>query len=909
MRDEMKTKERLIDELVALRQRVAEYEAAELEYKHEEEKLHFIRCSLDRAAVAAVWMGPDARLLYVNDAACRSLDYSREELLSMTVHDIDPNFPPAAWPAHWREIKGRGSFSFESRHRTKSGRTFPVDITAHFLQFKGKEYYFALAQDITERRLAEAALRESESRFRNVTENSLTAIVIHQQGKLVYVNPRAAELLGYERAELEGFEYADLVHPGDRAELLSFARAREREEDVPARHEWRFLTKEGKTLWADVLAARTVHEGRPAVFVNAVDITEHKRTDEALQESERRYRDILEGIEEGYFEVDLAGNFTFVNTSLCKTFQRSREELLGMNNREYTSPETARKMYRIFNKIHRTGEPATVTDHEIIRSDGSVRVLELSASLMIDTSGQPTGFRGVSRDVTDRKRAEAALRESEEKFRTVTEGSLTAIVVYQEGKLVYFNPAATELVGYEAAEMEGTDITTFVRPEDRAEIISLARARERGEDVPPRHEWQLVTKDGRIVWVELLAARTVYQGCPAVFLNAVDITDRKRMEEEIIRTRKLESLSVLAGGIAHDFNNMLTSILGNISFAKQLVDPDDSKLLRRLVEAEKASLKARDLTQQLLTFSRGGAPIKETVSLVELLKGTVSFAMSGSNVLCEFSILDDMWPVDADQGQISQVIENLIINACQAMPEGGTIRVRAENITLGRGDVVCLDEGRYVRVSITDQGIGIPPGHLSRIFDPYFTTKQEGRGLGLGTSYSIIKKHGGHIAVESELGVGTTFYVYLPASEKPVLPREDEEEGYPVGEGRILVMDDEESVRSIAADILTHMGYEVEFAKDGGEAIESYERAKDAGQPFDAVIMDLTVPGGMGGKDAIQKLLKADPEAKVIVSSGYSKDAVMSQYREYGFKSVIAKPYKIQELGRVVRNVIEGTTE
>jgi len=1197
MKDENKTKKQVIGELVELRRQVADLQAPESGHAHAQEALLFTQFSLDRAAVAAFRMGPDARFQYVNDAACRSLGYSRDELLSMTVHDVDPLFPAEAWPAHWKEVKERGSFAFESRHRAKDGTEFPVEVTVNFLEFGGNEYNFAFAQNITERKRVEEALRESEARYRDVVENSLTGVVIHQDGKLLYVNRLAAGQLGYKVEELVGTEYVNLVHPDDRAELVSFARAREREEDVPARHEWRFVAKDGKTRWAEVLAARTIHQARPAVFVNAVDITERKEAEGALREREEfnfalfeynpiqtivvdregkvirsnlakresgdklpqlgdvmykdyaagheidMYAELMECIESGtskefpeqnyadkWLSIKIApfsqgaiitsqditdrkraeealrnneeelrltfdsaldaifwanpetgliincnkaaetlvertrdevvgqhqtivhppekgdyyaemfrrhieengavddeaevitksgvikpvhitasvavigerpilqgifhditgrkrvedglkeseeqfrgvtersltaivihqeGKLAYVNPRaaellgyervemegaditkflhpddqaeilsvararekgedvaprhewrfLTKDGGAARKELLGMNNRSYTSPETAEKMYQIFNTIYRTGKPATVLDYELIGKDGSTRILELSASLMRDQSGEPAGFRGVARDVTDRQQAERDLRESEEKFRNVTEKSLTSIVVYQEGRIVYCNPAGLELLGYEASELEGEEITMVVRPEDRAEIVSIARAREAGEDVPPRREWQLVRKNGTTVWVDMLSVSTVFQGKPAVFLNGIDITERKRMEEEIMKARKLESLGVLAGGIAHDFNNMLTAVLGNISFAKHFADPENSKLLRRLAEAEKASLRARDLTQQLLTFSRGGAPIKETVSLVELLKGTSEFALSGSNVVCEFSILDDLWPVDADQGQISQVIENLIINANQAMPEGGTIQVRAENVTVGTGNILPLVKGQYVKVSVTDHGLGIPKEHLLKLFDPYFTTKQEGSGLGLATAYSIIKKHGGYITADSELGVGTTVNFYLPASEKPVPAKEGEEERLPVGEGKVLVMDDEDSVREVAGDMLAQMGYEVAFAKDGAEAIELYKKANETARPFDAVIMDLTVPGGMGGKEALQALVAIDPEVKAIVSSGYSKDPVMAEFRKHGFKGVVAKPYRIQELGRALDDVLKRAAD
>ena len=385
---------------------------------------------------------------------------------------------------------------------------------------------------------------------------------------------------------------------------------------------------------------------------------------------------------------------------------------------------------------------------------------------------------------------------------------------------------------------------------------------------------------------------------------ARDITDRKKIEEELLKVEKLESLGVLAGGIAHDFNNLLTAILGSISLAKMYAG-SGNKVSERLSEAEKASLQARDLTQKLLTFSKGGFPVKKAASISELIRDSAGFVLSGSNVRCEYSTPGNLWPVDVDEGQISQVINNLIINADQAMQQGGIIQVSCENVVLNKADLLPLKGGNYVKISIKDHGVGIPEKYIEKIFDPFFSTKLNGTGLGLSTVYSIIKRHNGYITVESKKEVGTTFYIYLPASRKDIQQKKDDTVIIG-GKGKILVMDDEEIVREVLGAMLVSIGYGVEYATNGEEAVELYRVAKGSGAPFDAVILDLTIPGGMGGKKAMQGLLKIDPGVKAIVSSGYSNDPVMADFREYGFSGVAAKPYKIKQLSETLHNVIKG---
>jgi PAS domain S-box-containing protein len=485
----------------------------------------------------------------------------------------------------------------------------------------------------------------------------------------------------------------------------------------------------------------------------------------------------------------------------------------------------------------------------------------------------------------------------------------TLIVVSPDRKIMLVNAAACELLGYEEEELVGSPIELIF--ENCAAGSSAIMGEISANRFISNIETTCRAKSGASVPVLLTgSAISSENNIQGIVYVAKDITEVKsheefrRNQEEILKSQKLESIGLLAGGIAHDFNNLLTAIMGNISLAKMKTSRQSSAS-NLLDNAEMAAKRAKDLTQQLLTFARGGAPVKKSASIRQLVMDSVSFSLRGSNVTAGFSIPDDIWPVDVDSGQMSQVINNLVINADQAMPEGGIIAVRAENVEIGPDSLLPLSEGRYVKISVEDHGVGIPESDLGRIFDPYFTSKTKGNGLGLTTVYSIITKHGGHIAVESGLGFGTIFHIHIPASD--FLPEQIDsmDSGLPGGKGRILVMDDEDFIREVAGDILSHLGYSVEYCENGTEAVRMYEQAFRSGEPFAAVLMDLTIPGGMGGKETIERLREIDDQVKGIVSSGYSNDPVMAQFDKYGFCGVVLKPYNAEELGRTLNMVID----
>jgi PAS domain S-box-containing protein len=493
-------------------------------------------------------------------------------------------------------------------------------------------------------------------------------------------------------------------------------------------------------------------------------------------------------------------------------------------------------------------------------------------------------------------------------LRSIADGFITTDA---DGNVEFMNRHAEGMTGWNREEAAGRPVREVFRVLDGRTGQELSEPlAERQADSRAGEQNVLVARDGtrRLIDDSVAAIPGGAWGTAGSVLVFRDVTVKVREEEERVKWQKLESLGTLAGGIAHDFNNFLAAILGNISLAKQILDPG-SKAVARLEAAEKASDRASELAGKLLTFSIGGKPVRERISPERVVRDAALLSVHGTPVRCEFDIAEDLWATDADAGQIGQAIGNLVINAVQAMPGGGTARIRGANVIIGEGEMAYVKPGPYVKIEVADTGVGIPGRNLKRIFDPYFTTRENGSGLGLTTSYHIVKSHGGNLFVESEQGAGTTASLYLPASTECV-PRvvEAERETAREGKWKVLVMDDEDLVREMEIGMLEHLGCEARGARDGSEAIGMYKDAAMEGTPFDLVVMDLTVPGKMGGKEACARLLGMYPDARVIVCSGYSSDPVMSDHAGYGFLGMLGKPFHMAELKRVVDRILAFPT-
>ncbi len=714
--------------------------------------------------------------------------------------------------------------------------------------------------------------------------------------------------------------------------------------------EFRVVADGGVTWLREVVAIVPRGEGRYRLVGVITDISVRRQAELALQESERRFRTLFQHTPVAIIEADFSRVGQWIEQVRAAGVQDigawleenpRRIHAAAREVRVIDANEVAAKMLRArgLNDFRRRRVAlATPTALEAIRrtiiaiSQGR-NTLEAELE-MRDFAGEirPMMVRWWSAlgegglelqqsamvfvDLGDLKRAEADLAAEKERLavtlRAMTEGVITTDV---DGVVQFMNAAASHLIGRSVEEAIGRSVVELCVLEDertgsRIEVpVRRVAEGDHVADLPT----QTRLSSGNGVWRMVRGCCAPIHSAASTVIGTVlvlrDVTEHERLEQELVRATRLESVGILAGGIAHDFNNILTAIMGNISLAQLDVDPK-SPAGRSLQSAEAASLRARDLTQQLLTFAKGGEPVRSSVQLADIIREMAAFALHGSRVRPEFDLAPELWPADADRGQIGRVVQNLVINAVQAMPEGGTVRLRARNVHIGGLDYPALTPGPYVCIEISDTGVGIRSDHLSRIFDPYFTTKQAGSGLGLAAVYSIVRKHDGHIEVQSQLGEGSTFRLWLPAAGEPAEPASAIPPPTTAAlSGRLLFMDDEEVIRAMASTLLRRCGFEVTCAADGAEAVRLYRNAHEAGTPFGLVIMDLTVPGGIGGKEALSQLREIDPEVRAIVSSGYSSDPVLANYRNYGFRGVVAKPYEHAELIRVLRDVLLGPSK
>jgi PAS domain S-box-containing protein len=632
---------------------------------------------------------------------------------------------------------------------------------------------------------------------------------------------------------------------------------------------------------------------------------------EQLKQSEYFSKTIIETEPECVKIVDAEGNLIFMNRAGLDMIEaESLEQVKGRCVCPLVTSEYRDEFMKLTREVCR-GASGTLT-FEMVGLKGRRLWLETRAVPFRNEKDEITALLGITRDITEKKKAEEAIAAEKERLavtlRSIGDG---VIVTDIDGTITLINKVSEQLTGWTQEEAQGKPLTAVFNIINETTKVKcenpVDKVLKSGKIVGLANHTALIRKDGTEIVIADSAApiRDKQSKTIGIVLVFRDITAQYRMEQEMQKMEKLESLGLLAGGLAHDFNNLLTAILGNVSLVKLQLGVGH-KAFTRLGDAEKAAKMAADLTQHLLTFAKGGAPVKKPASIIEIAREACSFSLSGSHIKCFHTAPATLWSAEVDRGQISQVFNNLIINSIHAMPDGGAVHVAFENATVQENNALSLKPGDYVKITFRDEGKGIPEEHLPKIFEPYFSTKEGGTGLGLATALSVINRHEGKITVTSKAGAGTTFTLYIPALRDTLSPAAEEVKPVQTGHGRVLIMDDEELVRTVAGEMLTNLGYEVAYARDGKEAIEAYLKAEREQKAFDVVIMDLTIPGGMGGKDAVRNLLAVAPDAKVIVSSGYSRDPIMAEYKKYGFCGVVCKPYDAVEISGEISKVMNA---
>ncbi len=905
---------------------------------------------------AVVLQELDGTVIKMNKTTEIISGYSEEELIGGNVFDFEVDGTVRPLEKRFEELEKHGKCNFIVNILTKQGEEKRLDTRVEQIEIEGKSYYLSVARDITEISKASDTMRsqlaKSQDREQELSVylSCVTAILQHDDfnERAEKVFEIASEYIGAESGfvslvDEEGLSDGVIalktgnsacnVDPslpfrisGLRRQVVKTGEAGYHNDFMNS--EWSKGLPEGHQPLDNVLIAPISHENRTVGLLafsdkeggfsdNDIDFAykiagfltlalENYRTNREAQKVRDLYRTLFIRSLDGVYIHDLEGNFISANPAAFKMMKFESDNIDGINIRDLLMEEELPKAENAVKEILSKGYSDSVTEYKLTDSQGAERFVETQA-VLLGSVDSPEGILGIARDITERK---AHLREIEmgrKRLQAIMDNApFYIMIVDTEDRVLLFNRMVENIFSLSPGEAVGKNLD---------EIFSepyLSKYKEENrlikKTLKPHTFKDKNDKDvTNVIHVETVKF-PIFDSDGNLFAIggiAVDVTEKTRLQEELFKKSKLDSLGVLAGGIAHDFNNILTAVLGNISYLRLTVE-DNETIKQSLEEAEKATLRAKDLSSQLLTFARGGAPVKQTTSIRSILEDSARFVLQGSGSKCEFDVPRNLCRVDVDAGQISQVIQNLVLNSAQAMPEGGIIKISAERIELVENNKFNLDDGKYIKLEFVDEGEGIDPEDAKNIFDPYYTTKESGNGLGLAVSYSIIKNHGGVLTLDSSYPFGAKFIILLPCVEDSGEEEMEEEPGLIKGSGRILIMDDDPLIRDIIKRMLGVLGYSCDSALDGKMALEKYTEADENKEPFDLVIMDLTIPGGMGGGEAIKKLLEIAPDAKAIVVSGYSSDEIISNYEEYGFKGVVHKPFKIEELSRVIQTVING---
>ncbi len=856
----------------------------------------------------------EGRLTMLSPSGAELLGYdSADGMLGCVIRDVF-YFDPDERDAFLHNLKIKGHlYGYEVTLKRKNGKPIPVATSTHLMfapdgTFMGVEGIF---RDITCQRSVDEALRSSEDKFSRAFSQAPLLMTISdiETGRYIEVNNRFCEISGFSQSDAIGQTSLEIgwISPAERDRVMVALERDNRVQDI----EVQLIAKDGRPVFCLYSAEVINVDGTDRLLSIAQDITQRKKDLEALDYANECFQQALSSTQHILYRLNvkkrcydyLSPTFELVTGHPVDQFKQTSLEKL----QDFFHPDDQERIFGLIaEKISSTPGKTFDLDIEyrLQKADGTYCWLHDSSTACLDDQGELECFFGTAHDITERRHTAALLKESEERYRQLVEQSAAWIWKTDAGlRHTYTNENVERILGYPPEEFCSMDIMKLVHPDDHD---ALRKTFDRA--ISGGYGWsglvlRWLTRDGSWRSIESSGGPLFDEDGVFIGLQGVDtdLTDRLQLQHEREKGQRLESLGLLAGGIAHDFNNILTGIVGNLSLARMMIDRDH-RAAERLEECEKAAKRASELTQQLLTFARGGEPVKKSVDAPRLLNEAVSFGLRGSSVKGVLELEDGLWPIYVDEGQINQVLNNLLINATQAMPDGGTVTVRGDNIATV--DPLGMS-GRFVRLKIRDTGVGIPPDILPKVFDPYFSTKQGGSGLGLASVYSIVTRHGGSVTVSSEAGHGTEFVICLPAAAE-LAPQEQDDvftHSGSCGAERILVMDDEEMIIDVASIMLSELGFTVDTCSNGAEAVARYKAALEQGMPYDFVILDLTVPGGMGGLEAGRRIREMDPNATMIVSSGYSHDAVMADLHDHGFAGAVMKPYSIDTLIKELNRV------
>ncbi|MFW5785320.1 MAG: PAS domain S-box protein, partial [Chitinispirillaceae bacterium] len=848
------------------------------------------------SAVKLILDPKNGNIVYANTAASKYYGWDQEQLQSMRIYDINM-LPDKDVQKEIENTCDSERNYFEFKHRLASGEIRDVEVFSSKIEVEGKLLLHSIIHDITEKK----QIQQKNSKLAEMLDFAPDSVTIHEAstGRFLYANQKTFSLHGFTREEFLKMNLRELRLPESDEQFVERNHLLKKNGEIL--FEIMHYRKDGSVFPLEVHAKKIEWEGISSVLSIATDITERKEAESALRESENELKRAQSIAHLGSWKFDF-------NTDMVIASEETRR-LYGISNERVSIKEVQTiplKQYRHFldeklrQLVKENGEYNV--EFEICRpSDKAIRHIHSVA----EYDEEKNIVIGTIQDITERKLAEAAIEaERERLFVTLKSIGDGVITTDNQGRVVLVNKVAEELTGWRQSEAQGKPLETVFRIiheftrkpcEDPVKKVFST-----GKIIELANHTSLIARDGteRVIADSGAPIKDRNDEIIGVVLVFRDMTEKQKLLDTIQRTAKLDSIGVLAGGIAHDFNNLLSGIFGYVDMANEYTR--EEKVNRCLEKVLGTLDRARGLTQQLLTFSKGGEPVKKVSPLFPFVQETAQFSLCGSSITVRTKVPEDLWKCEYDRNQLGQAVDNIIINAKQAMPDGGLVEISAENFIVGKAKGNYLLPGRYVKLSFKDQGIGMPREILDRIFDPFYTTKSKGHGLGLATCYSIINKHGGHIEVESEPGKGSVFHIYIPATEESAAPESQKESAKHSGKGRILIMDDEEVLRDLTSDVLRSFGYSVISASNGNEALELFISEFKAGREITAAILDLTIPGAMGGKDTVSEIRKLDKNIPVFVSSGYADDPVMAAPKAYGFTASICKPFRKAELGRIL---------